>query len=207
MGGCCLTLAALARPDLMAEVVLFEPSNYPQPYWLNMNKDSPHTLLAMGAARRKNSWESREEASSFFRAKPFYQSMPSESVQSFLDYALYETTCNGKTETKLKCHPEWEAALWLGIGPLDAFDRAGELRCRVRLVSGKDSNTANMIFELYDGSKGKKDDLWSSRLRFFEGITWLNGTGHMVPQCKPKESAQIVDAAILNSIKHFNARI
>ena len=97
--------AALKRPELFSQVIMLDPP-------LIMGKDAlalhfAKTLKlkavdAMSPAalslRRRDHWESREQAAALLRPKGFYQHFDADCFQAYIDHALTEDRSRGGVE-------------------------------------------------------------------------------------------------------------
>lgn len=97
--------AALARPELFEQVIMLDPP-------LIMGKESLALHIAktlklkavdqMSPAslslRRRDHWESREQAAELLRAKGFYQYFDADCFQAYIDHALMDDRVRGGVE-------------------------------------------------------------------------------------------------------------
>lgn len=104
--GAVLTFkAALKRPELFDQVLLMDPPLImgPESFALHIAKTlklkqvdqmSPAAL----SIRRRDHWESREQAAELLRPKGFYQDFDADCFQDYIDYALTEDRVRGGVE-------------------------------------------------------------------------------------------------------------
>lgn len=97
--------AALKRPELFSQVIMLDPP-------LIMGKDgfALHVakLLKLKAVdrmspaalslRRRDHWDSREQAAELLRPKGFYKDFDADCFQAYIDYALTEDKVRGGVE-------------------------------------------------------------------------------------------------------------
>ena len=94
----------------------------------------PDNPLAVATARRRNGWDSLDDARSYLLAKPTFSTWHPESLECFLKHALK----NEDGKLYLKCDPSFESKLYTGV-PHGLWARLPELRPSVRLVVGENS--------------------------------------------------------------------
>lgn len=110
MGGAALLIAAHRHPQLFAGLVLFEPIVFPPP----PSGDDAHQRgganpLADGAARRRPSFPSRDDARANFARKPPMSTFVDAALDGYLDGGLIEAADGSVT---LSCTPALESATY-----------------------------------------------------------------------------------------------
>ncbi len=138
MGGAALALAELERPGTFAGLWLFEPIISP-PFGSGTGRDGAaapaDNPLALGAARRRPTFDSPAAALANYAGKPPLDRLRADALWAYVRHG-FETTEHG---VELRCRPEHEAATFAGAGGHDAFDRLGELRCPLVIAAGDDA--------------------------------------------------------------------
>jgi pimeloyl-ACP methyl ester carboxylesterase len=104
--GSVLTLqAALQRPELFSQMIMLDPPMImgKEAFALHiaktlrlkaLDKMSPAGL----SKRRRDHWDSREQAAELLRPKGFYQDFDADCFQAYIDYALQEDPIRGGVE-------------------------------------------------------------------------------------------------------------
>lgn len=169
-GGAHIAYAELMRPGAFSRVVLIEPIVGPRDLF---KEDSP---LADVARRRRNRFDSLDEARRRFRGKAPMNRWHEEALEAYLHHGL-RTNPDGSAELKLP--GELEAHAYQEGGACDVFDRLGELEFEVLLLAGEESYLAGLTA------------MQAERLKRVERRI-IPATHHFVPQERPSETAREV---------------
>ena len=129
MGGAGLMMAALREPSLFRALVLYEPIIFPAEY-------RSHTTnpLAAAARRRRNTFDSFDQAYANFASKPPLNVFHPAALRAYVDHGFRQLD-DGHVE--LKCSPEHEARTFESGNIHETWDHLGELTVPTWLVSGK----------------------------------------------------------------------
>jgi pimeloyl-ACP methyl ester carboxylesterase len=120
MGGTAALLAYQRRPDLvrglcMIDPVILEPGTYAASALPFANTFTRLRLpIARAAAKRRNRFESREDAFALLKGRGFYATWSDEALRDFLEDGLMDADDGNGLE--LACHPRWEAANFAAQG-------------------------------------------------------------------------------------------
>lgn len=102
LGACLTFLAGLQRPELFSQAILLDPPLILGKASLQLHyaKYVHRTLLdkitpAHLSIKRREHWQSREEASTSLRPKGFYQHFDDECFADYLSYALQDDPVHG----------------------------------------------------------------------------------------------------------------
>jgi len=111
MGGTASLLAAAERPDRVSSLVLFDPVIWKRSAVLAFNLPFAHRFMtaipiAKATLRRRNLFESREQALAAYRGRGAFKGWPDMVLADYLSEGLVETP-EGLT---LTATPAWEAA-------------------------------------------------------------------------------------------------
>ncbi len=97
--------AALQRPDLFQQVIMMDPPlimgkasfalHFAKMLKLKMVDTMSPAALSL---RRRDHWESREQAAELLRPKGFYKDFDPDCFQAYIDYALTEDRVRGGVE-------------------------------------------------------------------------------------------------------------
>ncbi len=157
MGGCAVLLTELTRPGSIAAAWLFEPivmTEPPPPGHANH--------MAEAARRRREYFDSREEAIERYRRRPPFSLCSPEALADYVEHGFADTP-DGRIV--LKCRGEMEARVFEGamVG-LEIADRLGEITAPVTVVaSGDGQNPARLAPAIADalphGRLVRMDDL------------------------------------------------
>mgnify|MGYP003804861259 CR=1 FL=1 len=182
IGGIATMLCAVERPELFKKIILLDPvlvdlksiRLFRLAKLFGMMNNSP---LAVRARKRKNGWDSREEAVEYFRARPLFAGWADESLQAYGEYGLFE---NSEGRFELSCPPEVEAR-GFSTYPTSVWNRLRKLRVPVLLVRGGSSDTFSTASR----------DLF---LKILPGADYLelDGLGHLFPMQAPQRTASII---------------
>lgn len=106
--GGVLTLKMAARyPQLFRCLVLMDPIIMPEAF-MQMQGSMPNPLAEKTRSRR-NHWSDAAEAFAYFRSKSTYKDWHDDSLNCFVQHALYQKEAGGLA---LKCPPAIEAAIF-----------------------------------------------------------------------------------------------
>jgi pimeloyl-ACP methyl ester carboxylesterase len=174
MGGTVIAAAAAAGTRRVARAVLLDPVLIPgapmaEPAWDN--------LLASGARKRRDVWESRDEMFRALRAKSIFAAWEDEFVRLYVDYGVGDRP-DGRVE--LRCPRDVEATIF-SLGVLsDGFGFLERLTVPTLLVRGADSPSL------------PESSATEAMRRLPDGrLLSVERSGHFVPQ---ERSALVMDA-------------
>jgi pimeloyl-ACP methyl ester carboxylesterase len=131
-GGTALAMAEILRPGTFSRLVLVEPIVFPGPY----GRSDGHPLVT-GALRRRAIFESRDAAAESYRGRGPFAGWDERALDAYLTHGFHQTDA-GWT---LRCDPAVEAEVYRTSTVHGAWDRLGEVGCRVDLVAGESSDT------------------------------------------------------------------
>ncbi len=174
-GGAVLARAEILRPGSFQHLLLIEPIILPPPY---APQDIP---LAVGAARRRPSFDSREAAKHRFGVGPF-ANWREDVLDAYVDFGFVDDG----DRWVLRCKPDVEAETFRQGSNVDTWDRVGEIDCPVTIVAGSESGTHH--------------DPYLSLLadRFLDvEVVVLDGLGHLAPMEDPEAVGAVLADAIV----------
>lgn len=178
-GGAALLLAEQARPGTFAGMYLFEPVVYPGDVPLApMFENNP---MSAGALRRRDTFGSRGEAMDNFSSKAPMDSLHPDALAAYVDNGFTPEPGGG---IRLRCRREDEAAVYAHGFAHDAYRHLAEVRCRVTLACGADT----------DGFGPDLLSLFHARLAG-SAMTVLPALGHF----GPLEDPAAVAASVVSS--------
>lgn len=169
-GGAHLAYAESIRPGTFGRVVLFDPIIGPRKVF---EGPSP---LAESARRRRNSFETLDDARTRYRSKPPMNRWDERAFDAFIRHAFRPHPEGG---VELRLPGPVEAWFYELGGACDLYDAPEQLGFDALLVSGADSNVLALAEHLA---------LRLPRAR----LEVLPATGHFIPQERPDESARII---------------
>lgn len=129
-GGAALLLAEEARPGTFAALYCFEPVVFPAEPPPAPDPDYP---LAAAARRRREVFDSREEAYANFSAKPPLDILDREVLAAYVEHG-FTPLPDGRV--RLRCRPEHEARIYANGVAHDAYPRLGRVACPVTVAWG-----------------------------------------------------------------------
>jgi pimeloyl-ACP methyl ester carboxylesterase len=132
MGGAALLMAALAEPERVAGLALYEPIVFPP----DRATDGP-SPLEVGARRRRPTFPSRAEAYRNFASKPPMRSFAPAALHAYVDGGLEPVDPAAPDgEVRLCCRPHYEAAVFAAASQHRLWDRLPEVAVPVTVVAG-----------------------------------------------------------------------
>ncbi len=171
-GGAALLLAEARRPGTFSALWCYEPIVWPDPEAARGRAE----WLAAGAARRRASFPSAEDAYENFRAKPPLSALAPEALRAYVEHC-FEPGEDGSVT--LRCRPEAEAAVYRAAVESDRFPLLGQVACPVVIAAGGRSDAIDP-----PAARALAAALPSGRTRVFEDL------GHFGPLQDPPAVAR-----------------
>jgi pimeloyl-ACP methyl ester carboxylesterase len=174
MGGTASVLASALRPERVKGLALFDPVIMPEDMARRIaSGEAPafsESPLAVGAAKRRSVFASREEAFSRYRGRGAFTTWPDAALRDYLRDGLRERP-DGQVE--LSCAPDWEAANFSSHahdpwGPLHA------VRAPVTILRAEQASTC---------SAGSAEPFLADNPDF--RVETIPGTTHFLPIERP----------------------
>eukprot|EP01118_Nematostelium_gracile_P018539 TRINITY_DN825_c0_g1_i1.p1 TRINITY_DN825_c0_g1~~TRINITY_DN825_c0_g1_i1.p1 ORF type:complete len:302 (+),score=73.02 TRINITY_DN825_c0_g1_i1:26-907(+) len=185
-GGAAITIAEIMEPNTFAGIVLMEPIIF-APESPNYGKVEDTPLSQMVEKRRSN-FPSMKEAIDYFEKKPMTSTWDKRFVDAYTKGILREK--EDKT-FELKCNPLMEAQVYRTGAAHKTWDRLGEIKIPVSLLSGEISKEfPNLSVRMTNEFKNAK---------MVESAV-IKGAGHFIPMDKPQRTVESV-LKMLNSLK------
>jgi len=181
-GGIASILAAIKQPERFRALILLDPTILPPSAMEAMEQmqadGSVHDFpLAQGALKRKRSWESGEEAYTYFRGKPLFHDWSDEVLRLYADWGTRPAADGG---VELVWPPEWEAYYFRTLYT-KTWDELPRLRMPTLVIRGEKSDT----FTLESAIRQRE---MMSHAAYGE----IAGHGHMFPHSAPDETYYII---------------
>lgn len=182
IGGVVTLLCAVKHPELFSKIILLDPVLIDPGlvrfiFIMNLIGKQSRAPLAVRARKRRNGWESREEALEYFRARPLFEGWRESTLQAYVKYGLKESPGGG---VELACPPEIEAQGFQTY-PWDIWRQVRRLRTPCVLVRGEKSDTFTPLAR----------DLFL-RLRPEAAFSELPDAGHLFPMQQPDTVVRII---------------
>jgi len=185
LGASALVLAELARPGTFDGLLLYEPIIFPP--WIPPGRHEKNPLSA-GAARRRRSFASADEAREYFLGKPLFASFDARTLEGYTEGGL-RPAADGALE--LCCDRDFEADIYRsdlsGI-----WARLPSVRCPVRVFCGGASRHMDAF-----GPGGSTTELYRQMAQQFgEGgapFDVFDGLAHFGPLESPARFAACVE--------------
>jgi len=133
-GAAGLLLAEEAAPGTFAALYCYEPIVVPADPPLGRDEAN---WLAAGARRRRDVFESRQQAFDHYRWKGPFARWDDGALHRYVDHGFADLPDG---EVRLRCRPENEALVYEMATANDCFARLGEIRCPVMLARGSESD-------------------------------------------------------------------
>lgn len=187
LGSVLTLLAAYKRPDLFEQVIMLDPPlivGRAAFGMLMLKMFNPEKLDQMTPAglskKRREHWESREQAAELLRPKGFYQHFDEECFQAYIDHALVNDPARGGVT--LTISRDEEVAIFRANTAAFWYPKP-KLKVPVYLISGKDSPFI----------KRGLPQMIKKKLKI--PFTVMDG-GHMFPLEHPGETVEMVKKLI-----------
>lgn len=177
MGGAVITIASAWKKINPGAMVLIEPIFLPeQAYTITMTVDM-HPL-ASKSIKRTSFWNDRDEAAEYLRSRQLFKNWDSEMLDLYIEYGMVPGKSGGLT---LACHPEREAALFMGSNAMDPWPLMPTVDCPVLVLEGETSDSKTYVDFKKAASMFPKGEHYS-----------VKGAGHLVPMEKPDEVTMLI---------------
>ena len=176
-GGAALLMAEQAQPGTFRALYCYEPVIAPtdDPPPPSATRENP---LAVGARRRREVFESRDDALARYASKPPFAGFADGALRAYVDWG-FDDLDDGSV--RLKCRGENEARIYEWGFSHDAYRRLGEVHCPVTVAYGE--RTTAMGAAVCEPVAAR---LPAARLEVLPGLT------HFGPLEDPEAVAQAV---------------
>ena len=177
MGATVSSMAEALHGPLASRMVLIEPIFLPSPFY-EMDISVEQHPMASRAIRRRREWSGEAEAREYLDEKALFANWDPEMLELYLEHGMTEAD-NGALE--LACHPEQEAALFMGGRAQDPWELLDRVTCPVLLLEGETSENRGIV------DLGRASSIMPrAELKVMEGA------GHLVPMEKPRETLAVI---------------
>ena len=177
MGATVLTIANAAFGLDARGLILIEPIFLPEDFYKAQITVDLHPL-ASKAIRRRDTWNDRDEVHAYLRSKALFKNWDEEMLDLYVEYGMKRLDAGG---LQLACSPIREASLFMGGMQYDPWPLLPKVTCPVLVLEGEESENRAFI------------DLQKATATFKQGTyRMVKGTGHLIPQEKPKEILGII---------------
>lgn len=176
-GGAAVVGVAAHHPGRIARAVLLDPVLVPT---LVARGEPPTNVLAEGARRRRQVWDSREQMLESFAARPPFDAWRRDFLEAYVDGGTFVRP-DGRLE--LKCPGEIEARVYEGGARSSGLDDLARIDVPTLLVSGERSGTLPP-----ERARQAAALLRRGRLEILPGV------GHFVPMEAPEAVLRLLRA-------------
>jgi lipase len=177
MGATVLTFAAALYGLQPLGMVLIEPIFLPGEFYRRQITVEQHPL-ASKSIKRRNSWDSRDEARDYLLSKQVFRTWDPEMIDLYIEHGMKMSEAGA---LELACSPRKEAALFMGARHYDPWPLLSDISCPVLIVEGQLSDNRQFI------------DLKAAASRFPRGSYRLvENTGHLIPMERPAETIAMI---------------
>lgn len=182
-GAIASMLAALEQPQRFRALVMLDPTMLPPPIMTAFREartqgEIPRFPLIEGAQKRKDQFESRDEAFAYWRGKPLFHDWTDEALRLYSE-SMTRPAGDGFT---LSWPRDWEAYYYMAFY-LDSWDDLPKLRGLLPTLIIRAQHSEAYIKEASDVAETVLPDATH--------IT-LPGVGHLFPQAAPDATRQII---------------
>lgn len=187
MGGVISFMAALRRPDLFKKLIILDPPLFSPrkrllmaiAYHLGITQYFPP---ASKAKRRRQYFESPQEAADYFSPKPFFKNFHPKVFESYLNHALtHRPSTNGNYTLTIPANFEYQIFC---TTPYQLPDHTPVVP--TTFVYGTTSDVLN-----------NEDVAWLCKKYAFNKIIPFDG-GHLFPFEQPQKTAELIQQLILD---------
>lgn len=180
MGATTSLMAAAQAPDLIANLVLFDPVLMPQ--WGEVAPgDIAQSPMVQGALRRRARFESRAAAVAAYQGRGAFRTWSLDQLEDYVAAGFVDTD-DGAVE--LACAPAWEASNF-AVYDDQAWAAALACPCPVRILRAEQGSTCRIDDHL---------DLLAVTGRY--RIETVPGTSHFLPMERPDLVRQVLAEAV-----------
>ncbi len=177
MGAAVVTLAAGKFGVAAQKMILFEPIFLPSELYSLPLEVEQHPL-ASKSIKRRNGWEDREAARAYLKSKPLFARWDEEMLDLYLNFGFTDTD---QGEITLVCHPEREAAMFMGSMSYDPWPVLPEVPCPVLVLEGAETDHRGIVkfqkaAEMFPQGEHRK----------------VEGAGHLIPMEQPAAATAII---------------
>jgi len=177
MGGALIAIAAGKFGLDVKKMVLVEPIFLPREIYTIPLQVDDHPL-ASKSIKRRNSWKDASEARAYLKSKRLFASWDDEMLDLYVRYGMIDSSAGG---LELACHPQREAALFMGSKAYDPWPVLPQIRCPVLVLEGEHTENKGFI----DQEKAAR--------AFTNGKYYkVKDAGHLIPMEKPEETSLII---------------
>lgn len=178
-GATTLLLAEEQRPGTFGRLYCYEPVIVPADPPLGRD---PTNWLASSARRRREVFNSREEAYALYASKPPFSRMDAAVLEDYVRYGFNDLP-DGTVQ--LKCRRDHEALVYELATDHDCFSNLSRVRCPVLVAGGGESEAFTM--PLVRSQLAPLADV---------AVELLPGLGHLGPLEHPQTVARSIQAFI-----------
>lgn len=176
MGATVAVIANALYGVRAAAMVLIEPIIVPQELYRTRISVEQHPL-ASKAIRRTNFWRNRDEAMTYLRSRPLFQSWDEEMLELYLRHGI----SGEEGGLRLTCSPQRETALYMGGMQYDPWPLLTRISSPVFILEGEKSD--NRTFINLDRVRSLIPDC---------AYHLVGGAGHLIPMEQPKEVTRLI---------------
>jgi pimeloyl-ACP methyl ester carboxylesterase len=177
MGGTVVTIAHASEGLQAEKIVLIEPIFLPRSIYESGLTVDTHPL-ASRSIKRRNKWDTEDEARNYLRSRKMFEKWDDEMLDLYIRYGMVSGDGGGLV---LACHPRREAAMFMGGMQFNPWPVIPLMRCPVLVVEGEASENRSFIDLPAIASAIPRG-----------GYRLVPGAGHLIPQERPSETAQII---------------
>jgi len=131
MGGAALTMAAARRPGAFRALWLYEPVIVPPGMLPPPSVANP---MAEAAARRREFFDSADEAFANFASKPPLNQLHPDALRSYVRGGF---VVQSDGQVRLRCRPSTEAAVYRGAADSGTWELLADLSLPVAVITGR----------------------------------------------------------------------
>lgn len=178
------------RGLILIEPVLLGPLQSSYLWWSQRFRRPPYIPIAAGAARRRPSFSSPDQARSAYRGRGAFKTWPQAWLDAYVDHALVEY----EGEWRLRCHPAFESSSF-DATPLWPQRWLKQIRCPIVVHLGAvQSSTTGAYLRRWMRRRGRNLMLqtWEQHSHFLP-MEATHLLAQSMRQCLAESSLQVED--------------
>jgi lipase len=177
MGATVAAIAEVLNGLMASRMILIEPIFLPSNFY-NLDIKVEQHPLASKSIRRRSTWRDETEARAYLRSRKLFMYWDEEMLDLYLEHGMTKADNGSLT---LACHPNREAALFMGGMEKDPWPLLDNIFCPVLFIEGENSEN-RMVIDL-----GRAASIIPGA-----DLRVIKGAGHLVPMEKPYELLTII---------------
>jgi pimeloyl-ACP methyl ester carboxylesterase len=184
-GGVASLLAAAREPERFRALCLLDATIFPahgmaMMAQMQVEGTISQLPLVQGAARRRRTFESIDEAYVYFKGKSLFRNWPDETIRLYAEFGTRPMADGSGRE--LAWSPEWEV-YYFSTAYTDTWDVLPQLRGKLPILTIRGGESDTLLPEAAEKMRAILPEM---------AYAEIPGQGHMFPQSAPQETAAVI---------------